>query len=374
MDNVLTTIFVVPTGNTLPTGSNSTNTLTSGQVGVFGPDNLPATVGTVGSDSFIYIAQGRNIYFPGEGTKKSDKIYTKNVLAWYKVTGNLEQNTQVTEISALNVGYGTDVSVTLRLFSYYINAAYNNGLTRSVMVTTPCIDCGSSPCDTLSAADYQATMQALAQAINDDEILNQFVSAGTDGTGLSTIILIQALTLQQYGPSCDLTNFPYQFDRMWFFTYVMSGPELTTDYEVNDACNVIATTTILQRSSYPQGTPAETKQLELDNFFNQAILHDITSNPNYNAEFQTYVDSALAYDYYYIKFTKPGNHNWLEGMPIDETVLFAFPKADSGETSMVAILTAFLGTPVNETATPTTSSSFTTSSTTTTSSTVFVTP
>ena len=29
MDFSLTTMFVVPTGNTLPTGSNSTNTLTS---------------------------------------------------------------------------------------------------------------------------------------------------------------------------------------------------------------------------------------------------------------------------------------------------------------------------------------------------------
>lgn len=374
MDNVLTTMFVVPTGNTLPTGTNSTNTLTSGQVGVFGPDNLPATVANVALDSFIYFAQGRNIYYPGEQTKKSDKIYPKNVLQWYKVPGNLTANTQVTELSNLTVSYGTDVSVTLRLFSYYINAAYNNGLTRSVMVTTPCIDCGSSPCDTLSASDYQNTMQALAQQINNDEILNQFVKAGTDGTGLSTVILIQALPLQQYGPSCDLTNFPYQFDRLWFYTYTMYGPELTTDYEVADACNPAMTSSILQRASFPQNTPAETQQLEKDNFFNQAILHDMTSNPNYNAEFQSYVDSALAYDYYYIKFNKPANTNWMEGLGMDETVLLAFPSGDSGETALVPIITAFLGTPSNEQATPSSSTSFTTSSTTTTSTTFNIVP
>ena len=166
-DQALTTLFVVPTANSLPT-NGSTNNLTSGQFGIFMPDNSPATAGTVGNAKYIYLAQGRNIYTPVEGSLKSDWIYPENIIKWYKITGSLTANNQVTEITSLNVGCNTNVSITLRLDSYYIRLAYKNGLTRSVMVTTPCCDCGENPCDSLSGSDIQSTMSALAQAINDD--------------------------------------------------------------------------------------------------------------------------------------------------------------------------------------------------------------
>jgi len=369
MDFSLTTMYVVPTGNTLPTGSNTSASLTSGQVGVFLPDNTAATVANVGTAKYIYFAQGRNIYSPIEGTKKSDHILPKNLISWYKVTGSLEQNTQVTTISNLNVGCNEDVTITLRLHSFYIDTAYFNGLTRSVLVTTPCCNCGSNPCDTLQASDLQLTMELLAEAINNDEILSNFVTAGVDGTGASTVIYIQGLTLQQYGSSCDLTNFPYQFDRMWFRTFMRTGPELTTDYEVDDYCNTVSTISIIQKASYPQLTPAEIQQMEKDNWYNQADYKSIFSNPNYNGEFLSYVDSALAYDCYYLKFYRPGNEGWNAAVQIDETVILAFPQGDSGETNMVAILTAMFGPADNDIATPSTTTTYTTSSTTTTTTT-----
>ena len=379
MDNNLTTLFIVPTGNTLPT-TGSTNNLTTyasggtttGQFGIFLPDNTPATVGTVGAAKYIYLCQARNIYSPDEGTRRSDDIYARNVLEWYKVPGSLEANVQITQISGLNVGCNQDVSITLRLDSFYIRAAYANSLTRSVLVTTPCCNCGSNPCDDISGAAYQAVMQQLAQNINDDVILSQYVTAGTDGTGSNTIILIVGNTLQTYGQgtSVDLTNFPYQFDRMFFWTYVRSGPELTTDYEVDDACNVVATTNIIQRASYPTNTPAEIRQLEFDFFSYQSEYKHIFSNVNFNGEYMTYIDSALAYDLYYIKFLQPmWNSADIGVMRNDETVCVAIPAGDASEAATVAILSAFLGTADNEVATPTTSSSFTTSSTTTTTTT-----
>ena len=373
MDQLLTTMYVVPIGNTLPVSGTSAN-LTPSQFGIFMPDNSPATVGTVGNAKYIYFAQARNINAPEEGTKKSDWIYKQagTVLDWYKVTGNLEQNTQVTQVSNLNAGCNQDISITLRLDSFYIRAAYNNGLTRSVMVTTPCCNCGSNPCDTLQPADVQATMEALAQAINSDEILSQFVTAGVDGTGSSTVILIQGNTLQVYGQgtSADLTNFPYQFDRMSFWTYVMNGPVLTTDYEVLDACDVVADTAILQRASYPINTTAEVQQLEKDYWSYQAIYKSIFSNVNYNGEFQTYVDSVLAYNLYYLHFNAPAQGGTSVGqVQQDEWVILAFPKGDSSETNAMAILTAFFGTPDNDLATPSTTSTYTTSSTSTTTTT-----
>lgn len=367
-DQVLTTMFVVPTANTLPT-TGSTNNLTSGQFGIFLPDNTPATVGTVGAAKYIYLAQGRNVYSPVEGSKKSDWIVGENVIRWYKVLGSLSANNQVTEITSLTAGCNENVSITLRLDSYYIRAAYFNGLTRSVMVTTPCCDCGGNPCDTLAAADVEATMQALAQAINDDEILSLYVTAGTNGSGATTSIWIQGLPINVYGQgtSADLTNFPYQYDRVYFWTFVYSGPELTTDYNVINACDTVATTTIIQRASFaPSGAPSEVEQLEKDHFYNQADFREIFANVNFNPEFDSYVDSALAYDYYYINFWEP----IITGRDIgvtrkDEWTCLAIPQGAASEAGTLAILTAFLGTPENASVTVTTSSTYTTSSTTT---------
>lgn len=376
-DQVLTTLFVVPTANTLPT-TGSTNNLTSGQFGIFLPDNTTATVGNVGSAKFIYMAQGRNIYSPIEGSKKSDQIEAANIIKWYKVTGALTANNQVTEITSLVAGCNENVSITLRLDSYYIRQAYFNGLTRSVMVTTPCCNCGSNPCDTLQASDIQNTMQALAQAINSDEILKNYVTAGTNGSGATTSVWIQGLPIQTYGQgtSTDLTNFPYQYDRVYFWTFMYSGPELTTDYQVIDACNSVGTVTILQRATYaPVGAPYEVQQMEKDYWYEQADFKSIFSNVNYNGEFQTYVDSTGAYDLYYLNFFEPIKTGRDIGVTRkDEWVCIAIPQGAASEAGTLAILTAFLGTPTNATATASTSTTYTTSSTTTSSTTANPTP
>lgn len=372
--DTLTTLFVVPTGNTLPTTGTNAG-LTGTQFGIFLPNQSPATVGNVGSAKYIFFSQNRNISSPFEGTKNSDFIYPGNLIRWYKVTGSAQTNYQVTQISSLNVGCNEQVSITLRLDSFYIRQAYFNGLVRSVMVTTPCCNCGSNPCDTLQASDIENTMVALATAINKDPILSPFVTAGTQGSGSSTDIVISGNPLTSYASTCDLTNFPYQFDRMSFYTFLRTGPELTTDYEVDDICNVAATVTIVQRASYPMLLPAEITQMEKDYFHYQAEFGDIFSNPNYNGEFQTYVDSTSAYDLYYLIFKEPIQNTMNVGVnPDEETVILAFPHGDSGETSAIAVLTAIFGPAENDIATPSTTTTFTTSSTTTTSTTVPVTP
>lgn len=376
-EQVLTTLFVVPTANTLPT-TGTDAVLTSGQFGIFLPDYTPATVGNVASSKYIFLAQGRNVYAPGETVKRSDHIYLNNVIKWYKVTGALSATNQITELSAFNFGCNSNVSITLRLDSYYIRASYFNGLTRSVMVTTPCCNCGSNPCDTLGATDYQATVQALAVQINTDEILSQYVTAGTNGTGLSTTLWIQGLPVNVYGQgtSADLTNFPYQYDRVMFWTFCYDGPELTTDYVVINSCAPAALVTITQHASYaPVGSPAEVGQLEKIYYYDQMLMKPIFANVNFNGEFQTYVDSTGAYDLYYLNFFHPYNSGLKIGIqPQDEWVVIAIPQGVSSEAGMLAILIAFLGTPVNATATVTTSTTLTTSSTTTTSTTGFVAP
>jgi len=375
-DFSLTNLFVVSKSNTLPT-TGSTNNLASSpaQFGIFLPDNTPATVATVGNAKYIYLAQGRNIYSANEGSKKSDLIVGANVLEWYKVTGSLTAKTQITQISfGLNtLACQQDVSITLRLDSFYIRAAYNNSLTRTVMVTTPCCSCGANPCDTLTSAQLITIHESFVTAINNDTILNQFVTAGLATDGMSFYITGKTLQTYGQGTSTDLTNFPYQFDRMSFWTYIMEGPDLTTDYEVQNYCNSYGTATIVQRANYPQVTPAEVQQLEKDFFSYQAEYKHIFSNVNYNGEFQTYVDSTAAYNLYYIRFWEPQ----ITGRDIgttrkDETVCIAIPQdiAGGGEAAISSILTAFLGNIDNDTTANTTATTtYTTSTNTTTTST-----
>lgn len=375
-DFSLTSFFVGPTVANTGLPSGSTNTLASGQIGVFLPDNTPATVSTVANAKYIYLAQGRNIYSANEGTKKSDHIYASNVIEWYKVTGSMTASTQITEVTGLELNCQQDFSVTFRLDSFYIRAAYRNSLTRTVMVTTPCCSCGNNPCDELTAVEYATVLQSLAYAINADSILGQFVTAligNPDGLGNAQSLYITGKTLQEYGQgtSVDLTNFPYQFDRMFFWTYLMEGPDLTTDYEVQNYCNNVGTVNILQRASYPQATPAEVQQLEKDFWSYQSEYKHIFSNVNYNGEFQSYVDqTTTAYNLYYIRFFEPQ----VTGRDIgvtrkDETVCLAVTNGGTVESNITPILTAFLGSPDNQTSTSSTTTSLTstlTSSSTTT--------
>ena len=151
-DFSLTTLFVVPVGNTLPS-SGSTQNLTAGQVGFFKSDYTVATAGNIAASPYFYVAQGRvNTYL--QGSKRSDKISgcpsgsscKSNVTEWYKVTGCSTVANQVTEVDGWTVKCGEIVTLTLRGHSSYVDTLYFNGFTRSVTVQAPCCDCGGDPC------------------------------------------------------------------------------------------------------------------------------------------------------------------------------------------------------------------------------------
>ena len=143
-DFSLTTLFVVPVGNTLPS-SGSTQNLTAGQFGIFRSDYTVATAGNIAAKPYFYLAQGRvNTYL--QGSKRSDKIASAQVSEWYKVVGNPVAANQVTDITDFTVKPGEIVTLTLRGFSSYINTLYFNGFTRSVTVNAPCLACGEDPC------------------------------------------------------------------------------------------------------------------------------------------------------------------------------------------------------------------------------------
>jgi len=357
-DFSLTTMFVVPVGNTLPS-SGSTQNLTAGQFGIFKANYAVATAGNIAtSNPYFYIAQGRtNTYL--QATKRSDKIATdgSNVTAWYTVTGSPVASNQVTNISNWTVTPGTDVTVTLRAFSSYLNTLYFNGFTRSVTVKGECLACGADPCADVNVPALIDSLilkfQEQAPGNNPDNItFSDFYQFQRIGNDQNAILRISGKPLTKYGQPCDIAAFPWEYDRMYFRTFVYPGPATTADFIVDDSCNEIANVQITQRASYVAGTSDEIKQLE-KNFYSYqaAYLKHLYRMNGYNENFESWVSDGTTYDTYYIRFNEYAKsaYVWGDYVKEDSTVIIAAPQNLAA--GIEAILTAALGAPADESGT-----------------------
>jgi len=371
-DFSLTTLFVVPVGNTLPS-SGSTQNLTAGQVGIFLSDYSVATAGNIAGSPYFYVAQGRtNTYL--QGSKRSDKISgcpggsscKTNVTEWYKSNGCATVVNQVTDVVDFTVKCGEIVTLTLRGFSSYLNTLYFNGFTRSVTVNAPCCECGGDPC---TDTDVPALIDSLiikleehAPGDNPDNIyLTQFYQFQRIGNDSSALLRITGKPLTQYGQPCDVAAFPWEYDRFYFRTFIFSGPATTADFIVDDPCNRVAQPVITQRSNYPAGTSAEVQQLEKNFYSYQAgYLKHLYRMNGYNENFESWVTDGTIYDLYYIKFNEydKSAYQWGDYIMEDSTVIIAVPNNQT--TAIEAILEAGLGTVAGDTTCLTTTSTTTT--------------
>lgn len=359
-DFSLTTLFVVPVGQTALPSSGSTQDLTAGQVGIFTNTYALATTGNIAAAPYFYIAQGRqNTYL--QGSKRSDKIASSVVSEWYKVVGNATATTQITEVGNFTVKAGDVVTITLRAHSSYIDTLYFNGFTRSVTVNAPCLDCGGDPCadvDVPALIDaFIAKFEQQAPGNNPDNIsFNTFYTFARSGNDQNAKLVISAKALTVYGQPCDIAAFPYEYDRMYFRTFVYSGPATTADFIVADACNIVATTAITQHAGYPNGSSLEIAQLEKNFYSYQAgYLKHLYRMNGYNENFETYVSAGATYNTYYIKFNNVDKslYQWGDYIYEDSLVIIAVPQSGSSpnvDIEISAVLTAALGTPVNATA------------------------
>ena len=372
-DFSLTTLFVVPVGQTTFPSSGSTQDLTPGQVGVFSNTYAALTSGTIAAAPYFYIAQGRtNTYL--QGSKRSDKIKgcasancSSNVTEWYKVNGCATPATQVTDVDGWNVKCGDVVTLTLRAHSSYIDTLYFNGFTRSVTVQAPCCDCGGNPCDTVDVPAlidaFILKLQQQASGINPDNIsFNTFYQFQRIGNDAAAILRISGKPLTKYGQPCDVAAFPFEYDRMYFRTFVYSGPATTADFIVADNCNIVANAVITQRSSYPDGTSDEIKQLEKNFYSYQAgYLKHLYRMVGYNENFESWVDDATTYDSYYIKFNEynKSEYQWGDYIMEDSMVIIAVPVG-TASTNLSSLLTPALGTATGDNTCITTTSTSTT--------------
>ena len=381
-DFSLTSVFVVPVGQTALPSSGSTQDLTAGQVGIFKNDYTLATAIDIAAAPYFYVAQGRNAannYL--QGSKRSDKISGRlnagtgsNVTEWYKVSGCSTPALQITDVTNFNVQAGEDVTITLRAFSSYLSTLYFNGFTRSVTVAAACLACGGDPCANVDTNtlinDLIAKLEAQGPGINPDNIhLTQFYTFENIG---GTTLRISAKPLTKYGQSCDVAAFPFEYDRMWFRTFVYSGPATTADFIVADNCNIIADAVIVQRSSYATGTSDEIAQLEKNFYSYQAgYLKHLYRMNGYNENFETYVSAGSSYDTFYIKFNEYNKsaYVWGDYIPEDASVIIAAVSGGAAATAIQDVLVEALGAVVDDnvciTTTTTTSSAPATTTTTT---------
>ena len=360
-DFSLTTLFVVPVGQSAVPSSGSTQDLTAGTVGIFKSDYSTATALDIAGSPYFYVAQGRtNTYL--QGSKRSDKIKgcpsgsgcNSNVTEWYKVTGCPTAANQITDVTDFLVQCGESITLTLRGFSSYVNTLYFNGFTRSVTIQAPCCNCDDNPCDNVSANIIidllinKLTQQAPGN--NPDNIsFNTFYTFENVG---GTILRITGKPLTVYGQPCDIAAFPFEYDRFSFRTFVYAGPATTADFIVADACNIVAVEAIQQRASYPTGTSAEIAQLEKNFYSYQAgYLKHLYRMNGYNENFESWVSNGTMYNTFYIKFNEynKSEYQWGDYIMEDSTVILAVPQGGSNLTSAFeTILVAGLGTVVDD--------------------------
>lgn len=369
-DFSLTTLFVVPVGQNSFPSSGSTQDLSAGQVGIF--SNTYAATNTPGSAPYFYVAQGRtNTYL--QGSKRSDKISgadnagsNHNVTEWYKVSGCSTPANQVTDVSGWSVKCGDVVTLTLRAHSSYIDTLYFNGFTRSVTVQAPCCDCGGDPCTDVDVPalidQFILKLEQHAPGNNPDNIsfstFYQFQRIGDDS---NAILRISGKPLTKYGQPCDVAAFPYEYDRMYFRTFVYSGPATTADFIVADACNIVAEAVITQRASYASGQSDEIKQLEKNYYSYQAgYLKHLYRMAGYNENFESWVSDGTTYDTYYVKFNEydKAAYSWGDYIKEDSMVIIAVPAAASA--ALQTILEDALGSVSDDNACITTTSTTTT--------------
>ena len=350
----LTTVFVLPVGNALP-ASGSTQNLTAGKFGVFKDDaRTIATNANIAAANYIQFFQGHDATIGAViGSKPSDKIKVTKVKNFYKVTGTNTANVQITTLSNFTAECGEDLTLTLRAHSSYIDMLAYNGLTRSVTIKTPCCACGVSPCTVVDneavvnlfmAKLAQASIQVGTESFN----IGTFFTFTKTGATTTAALVITGNALTQYGQPCDVSANPYQYDRMWFHTFVTEGPATTADFSVYDACDTTALITVTQRSSFPRLTSKEVKQMEFNYFSYQSPFKHLFTINGYNQYFESFVTDGTVYDQYVIQFDEVFQENsWTANQRQDEKVIIYIPQGEGA--TIETMLTTYLGAPVVET-------------------------
>lgn len=356
MDFSIPNIFVLASANTFPTAGTTTDALTGSQFGIYNQNNVAINAGNAAAQLSIKLVQNRLENIPGIGTKKSDLIVKGKTIREYKkftpVTSTVPQisfigNTGAAlDLNTMTIRCDETYSVTLRLFSEYIDVGFYNGLTQSVTVKAPCCDACGDNCDVI---DPVSTLQQLVDKINAHEKLSLYVTAAlitnvTDADNPLYGISLTGKPLKVYGPvPGDIYAFPYLYDALTFDVFAYKGADTSQDYLVYDRCeNFVITRT--QDATYLHGSSEEIFMLEKRYWGYNTTMKEGFSNPIFNQHFQRYSVPGTFYTHYVIQFDNSHNSNWHDEVEYDNKVHVAIVSTDTATiSSFEGIMNAFTG-------------------------------
>lgn len=347
MDFSLPTLFVVPTAGTLATGTS--DTLTQGQIGVFLETGkvLGTAVNVVGKE--FQIMQGRT---PDEkirlGSKKSGKISNATKMEWYKVAPRTGVNTTEIELSNFDFKCGEFYNFVMRFSSFYTNATHYDGYTDHIFFETPCCDCGTDPCETLTDEQMLAVLTEMVDKANAKwgTTYADFVLTGT--TKADFLITITSKPLTSYQTFCTLFQ-PYLLDEMLMFPYLYRGPENSQDWMIeSEKCKDDMVVTVTQRATYSAGKANDVKIMEYQNHSYQHDWKKLSYDmPELNQFYTSFVDGDN-YTLYYVQYHNTSSkETWASYVHTDQMTIVAFPSGHAAMAGFEAILTAALGAPVS---------------------------
>ncbi len=336
MDFSLTTIFVKPVDVALGTGT--TSALTPGQIGLFNKGfQTPAT----GASLEFVVAQGRKPNEVPQTTKKSDLIRRSNILRYSRSRAVTSASVKIVDVRGFTAKCGEEVTLTLRVFSKYLNVSYANGLTKSFTIQTPCCGCGADPCVEVAVGELVDQFVGL---IN-DSVLGDYLTAAKVADGDSFKITLTAKELEQDPVSSSLDNFVYDgYDVVDFYAYAYKGPATTDDAIVDSCCDVFATVETVATPTHIIGSYPEIIQLEKRYYsYQTGVFKDVNCDPDSNPVYASNAVPGTFYDQFLITFRPVRTTNtWEDAVDLDETVLIyvAVDEADDFATALNAVVGA----------------------------------
>lgn len=339
MEFAIPTLFVIPPGNIYP-AAGSTDSLTGTNFGIFDNKYSATTPATIATKPYIYFAQNRKVNIPGLGTKRSEKIFKNNIIEWYKVQSKNTATNQITEVSDIHGKCEDDLSITLRLFSNYIEGAFANGLTRSFTIKAPCCGCEEAPC---TDVDGEKLIDQFVSAINADSLISKFLIATKTGIGTTSKLILTGKPLNKYGNPCNIISFPYEYDRLRFDVFTYKGADTTQDFITFNRCDVFAKVTVTTTSGYPTGSGDEVFQLEKRYFSYQTTHKSIYICTDFNGHFERETISGIYYTTYYLKVKDPSDRAFELSEAMNESIIIAIPFGE--ELNFESLIIPFLGAP-----------------------------
>lgn len=299
MDFSLPNLFVVQTGNTIPT-TGTTQNLTPNQFGIFLPNYTPATAANSAAADFIFAALGHPaaannpLNLP---SRKGEWISKSNVLSLNLITGTSTGTNQISTITNFVAKAGNQYSILVRAFSSLLNASSKNGWNEVFTVNGPCLDCGDDPCAALDAAATEALVDAFILQMQRRTAFSGYLTFTKTGSGLTSGITVTGVTQAGFPQNCDLNANPYELDVVSFDIFAQVDPPTTMDYSIPSPCDEFATVTVTQLPSFPRGTYGEVRQAEI-NYYSYTVpkFSQLYSNPNFNGLFTLNAQTGVVYD------------------------------------------------------------------------------